>query len=362
MNITVVAGARPNFMKIAPLSHAVDRYNRESDRKINMRVVYTGTSDEAWLGGTLFEDLNISRPDAYLNVSGDTLNRLAAGIMTSFEKDLRDNHADVVVVVDDFTSTMACAIVAKKMSVKVAHLVAGTRSFDMSMPKEVNRMITDGLSDILFVGGYSAAYNLRISGTVMEHIHMVGNILMDTLRENIDKVKRPAVLDEVKDRFLLLTLNRKVMTGNKELLARVMKEIVAAAGDVDIVAPLHDYVRAAVREVIDVPANLHIVPPLGYLEFLYLERHAAGIITDSGNVAEEATFLGVPCITLSGYTEHKETVNTGSNELGCDDPALIGELTGRMVEGKWKKSSIPERWDGHTADRIVCILAGEADE
>ena len=182
MNITVVAGARPNFMKIAPLSHAVDRYNRESDRKINMRVVYTGTSDEAWLGGTLFEDLNIPRPDAYLNVSGDTLNRLAAGIMTSFEKDLRDNHADVVVVVDDFTSTMACAIVAKKMNVKVAHLVAGTRSFDMSMPKEVNRMITDGLSDILFVGGYSAAYNLRISGTVMEHIHMVGNILMDTLR------------------------------------------------------------------------------------------------------------------------------------------------------------------------------------
>lgn len=361
MNITIVAGARPNFMKIAPLIHAIKRH-KAAGEDINTRVIYTGKEDDPSIAGKLFEDLNMERPDTFLGAQRNSLNQLAAEIMTAFEKELTENPADIVMVVDDFTSTMACAIVAKKMGVKVAHLVAGTRSFDMNMPKEVNRMITDGLSDILLTAGYTAGHNLRISGTEIGNIHMTGNILMDTLRENLHKAVRPAFMDGLKltDKgYLLLTINRKAMTSDTALMKRLLENILEKADGATVIAPLHNYAREAVKATGIQNDRLLVIPPVSYLEFCYLEKNARGIITDSGNVAEEATFLGVPCITLTNYTEHKETVTVGTNELACEDPELTGQLVGKIMAGQWKKAEIPERWDGHSAERIVRTLIEE---
>lgn len=361
MKITIVAGARPNFMKIAPIVRAIDTARGEGKR-ISYRLVYTGREDDTSLDPSLFADLNMKQPDVYLGVVSHNTIELTAGIMLAFEQELTNNPTDVVLVVDDLTATMSCAIVAKKQNIKVAHLVAGTRSFDMSMPKEVNRMIADGLSNYLFTAGMVANRNLNQAGTESQNVYYVGNILIDTIRYNRNKLIKPlwfSVLGLNEQAYLLLTLNRRTLLNNKENLRQLIETLIEQAAGMPIVAPLHTYVHDALKALHITAPNLHILPPQSYLCFGYLMNKAKGIVTDSGNVAEEATFLGIPCITLSSYAEHPETWRIGTNELVNEDAAALAAAIHKLLKGEWKQGQLPDRWDGRTAERIVQILIGE---
>lgn len=360
MKITIIAGARPNFMKIAPLMRSINMARRQG-KPIEARLVYTGSSHDKSLEKSLFEDLDMPRPDTCLEVESNDFFQRLAGIIIAFARELETNPADLVMVVDDLTPTMACSIVARKKGVKVAHLVAGIRSFDMNMPKEVNRMITDGLSDILFTAGMDANRNLNQTGTEQKHVHFVGNILIDNLRHNKNRMKEPEIIktNRLKGKeYLLLTINRRALLENTERLEELVDTLFLHT-DMPVIIPVHDYVKEKLESLGFKSERMHIIPPQPYLKFCYLTRHAKAIVTDSGNVAEEATFLGIPCITLSTYAEHPETTSLGTNRLVGEDPKLLAEALDILQKGEWKKGQLPERWDGHTAERIVQTLLEE---
>ncbi len=351
-NICIFTGARPNFIKVAPLIRAIEHTD-----DCQFQLVYAGTADDSTLEDSLFSDLQISRPDVFLGVDCENLNELTGRVMAEFERYLEQHETDTVIVVDDLASTMAAAIVAKKHGLRLAHLVAGTRSFDINMPKEINRLVIDGLSDLLFTAGVGASSIATREGAENHKIYLVGNILMDTLRYNHDRWTRPACLDGIEDgRYLVFTLNRKALLADKENLKRMLDAISEVAGNIPVIAPL----RGPAHDVVlSLNSQLSILNSLSYLDFGYLTSHAMGIITDSGNVAEEATFNHVPCITLNSYTEHSETVKQGTNVLVGEDAGKLRESLTDLVAGRWKESSLPDRWDGRTAERIVKILTQE---
>lgn len=363
MQICIVAGARPNFIKVAPVIRTVVKA-KEQGRDVDYKLVYAGREDDPTLEGTLFEDLQIARPDVFLDVDCVNLNELTGQVMSAFERYLQQNKTDVVIVVDDLASTMAAAIVTKKQGILLAHLAAGTRSFDITMPKEINRLVIDGLSDILFTAGMSNNSIANKEGAELSKVYMVGNVLIDNIRYNKTRLVRPAVLDTlgVKDGgYIVFTLNRKALMAARENLKEMVMAMIRNANGTPIIAPLRNDAAALIRSFVDdsgtpITENLHIIAPFGYLEFGYLTANAKGIITDSGNVAEEATFNGVPCITLNSYTEHIETVKQGTNVLVGEDASLLGKAVADMVAGRWKTASIPDRWDGRSAERIVQIL------
>jgi UDP-N-acetylglucosamine 2-epimerase (non-hydrolysing) len=347
-------------MKVAPIIRAIIKA-RDEGKAIDYQLVYAGRKDDPTLEPSLFTDLQMPQPDVWLGVDCENLNELTGRVMGAFELYLQEHPTDVVIVVDDLASTMAAAIVTKKQGIRLAHLVAGTRSFDIHMPKEINRLVIDGLSDLLFTAGMGSNSIVSREGAELSQVYMVGNILMDTLRFNHPRLIRPAVVDELglkEGGYIVFTLNRKALIANGENLAKMVCEAAKAAGSVPIVAPLRGNARKAVEEALaNMPQHpFRFISPLGYLEFGWLTAHAQGIITDSGNVAEEATFNGVPCITLNSYTEHIETVKTGSNLLVGEDAEQLAAAVADMVLGKWKKSALPDRWDGRSAERIVQIL------
>ncbi|WP_277120684.1 UDP-N-acetyl glucosamine 2-epimerase [Bacteroides ndongoniae] len=358
MKITIVSGARPNFMKIAPICRAIDAA-RESGKDITYRIVYTGPEADNSLEASLFSDLNMRKPDACLGVSVQEQSETAAAIMLAFEKELDAHPAQVILVVDDLTATMSCAIVAKKRGLKVAHVIAGTRSFDMNMPREVNRTIVDAISDYLFTAGMVANRNLNQEGMIPEYIHYVGNILIDNIRYNRHRLIQPRWFDSLglkKGNYLLLTLNRHDLLDKKAVVQSLLQTVIEKADGMPIVAPLHPYVEKAVK-ALDLPAaNLHILPPQSYLHFGFLINQAKGIVTDSGNIAEEATFLDVPCITLNTYAEHPETWRIGTNELVGENSFALAAALDKLLHGDWKHTTLPDRWDGRTAERIVQTL------
>jgi UDP-N-acetylglucosamine 2-epimerase (non-hydrolysing) len=360
-NICIMAGARPNFVKVAPLIRAI-----EKTTGADYQLVYAGREDDPTIEQSLFDDLQMPRPNVFLNVDSDKLNEITSRVMAEFDSYLDTHDTDVVIVVDDLASTMATAIVTKKRGVRLAHLVAGTRSFDITMPKEINRLVIDALSDYLFTAGVRSNSVASREQNETSQTYMVGNILMDSLRFNQSRLRKPA-LEVEEGGYLVLTLNRKALLADSDNLLKMIEAMVASAQDTPIIAPL----RGRAREILEASPltppkeggqkeaprhGLRIVDPLPYLEFGWLTAHAKGIITDSGNVAEEATFNGVPCITLNSYTEHQETVSIGSNELVGGDVEKLRSAMARMLAGNWKKCSLPERWDGRTADRIVKIL------
>ncbi len=361
MNICIVAGARPNFIKVAPIVRAVENA-RAHGRDVSYTLVFAGAEDDPTLEPSLFQDLQIAPPQVYLNVVCENLNELTGQVMSAFEHYLQENKTDVVIVVDDLASTMAAAIVTKKQGIRLAHLVAGTRSFDISMPKEINRLVIDGLSDLLFTAGMGASSIAAREGAELSKIYMVGNILLDTLRFNLNRLRKPAFMEAYREReYLVFTLNRRALLAHRDNLCRMIHSMVQHAGGMPIIAPLRGKTAQVVEEILaqmpDLqPGAFTLVPSLGYLEFGWLTAHARGIITDSGNVAEEATFLGMPCITLNSYTEHIDTVKIGTNELVGEDPELLGQMVEKMVQGQWKTGALPPRWDGRTAERIVQIL------
>ena len=339
MNICIVAGARPNFIKVAPVIRAIENA-RAHGRDIGYTLVYTGAEDDPTLEPSLFDDLQIAPPQVFLGVTCENLNELTGQVMSAFERYLQSNPTNVVIVVDDLASTMAAAIVTKKQGIKLAHIVAGTRSFDIKMPKEINRLVIDGLSDLLFTAGMGANSNATREGAELSKIYTVGNILMDTLRFNRNRLKAPSGLELQAGNYLVFTLNRKALLADRENLRRMIEAMIENAGGMPIIAPLRGKAAETIQEMgflqeaSPMGGGLVGAPPLSYLEFGWLTANARGIITDSGNVAEEATFNGVPCITLNSYTEHIETVKIGTNEL-------VGEDAGKWCVANGRKAPYP---------------------
>ncbi|MFC2511505.1 MAG: UDP-N-acetyl glucosamine 2-epimerase [Prevotella denticola] len=369
INLCVFCGARPNFIKVAPIIRVIDRLSgSEKRRGVSYSLVYAGRADDPTLEDGLFASLSIRRPDVCLGVECENLNELTGQVMSKFEQYLQANPTDIVIVVDDLASTMAAAIVTKKQAITLAHIAAGTRSFDITMPKEINRLVIDGLSDILFTAGFSNNSIANKEGAELSKVYMVGNILIDNIRYNCERIEKMRLSDiealsglPLKERgYLVFTLNRKALLADPENLEKMLRVLVETAAGLPVIAPLRDsavqvVLALALKKNINLH-NLHIVNPLGYLDFSCLTAHARGIITDSGNVAEEATFNSVPCITLNSYTEHIETVKVGSNVLVGENADLLRRALEDVVSGRWKKCGIPERWDGRSAERIVQIL------
>ena len=358
MKVTIVSAARPNFMKIAPLCRAMDAA-RKNGADISYRIVYTGPSDDPSLEASLFSDLDMPCPDACLGIRVHNHSQVTADVMLAFEQELDNHPAHVVLVVDDTTASMACSVVAKKRGLKVAHVIAGTRSFDMNMPREVNRTIVDAISDYLFTAGMVANRNLNQEGMIPDYIHYVGNILIDTIRYNRHRLLQPLWFDSLglrKGNYLLLTLNRHDLLQRRPVLASLLQTLLDKAAGMPILAPLHPYVEHAIEATGIKASNLHILPPQSYLHFGFLVNQAKGIVTDSGNIAEEATFLDVPCITLNTYAEHPETWRIGTNELVGENTFALASALDRLMRGDWKHATLPDRWDGRAAERIVQTL------
>ena len=357
-NICILAGARPNFIKVSPLVRALNR----SD-EARCFLVYAGREGDPTLEPSLFDDLEIAPPQFYLGVDSVKLNEITSQVMAEFDRFLDEHPVDVVIVVDDLASTMAAAIVTKKRGLRLAHLVAGTRSFNINMPKEINRLVIDALSDYLFTAGVRSTGVATREQSEQSQTYMVGNILMDTLRFNRARLHRPSLLPDLQENsYIVFTLNRKALLADEDHLSQLLSAMIEAAGDTPIIAPLRPEASQVVSrlttasEISSVNCKLSTVNSLNYLEFGWLTAHAKGIITDSGNVAEEATFNGVPCITINDYTEHQETVTVGSNVLVGEDPDRLREAVTRLVSGQWKHSALPDRWDGRTAERILQVL------
>lgn len=358
MNVTLIAGARPNFVKIAPIIHAI-KNAQNNEKNISYRLVHTGQHYDKKMSDTFFNELNIPEPDTNLGCGGGTQAEQTAAIMVAFEKELMANPTDLVLVVGDVTSTMACSIVAKKLNTKVAHVEGGIRSFDLTMPEEINRMVTDVLADYFYTTTELANENLRKLGIPDEKIFFVGNVMIDTLLANRKKFTKPTFFDEMKlqkGNYFVLTMHRPANVDEDEKLKALMHEIVTNTRQLPIVFPIHPRTAKIFSQMGIQAANLNIVEPLGYLEFNYLVENAKAVITDSGGITEETTVLGIPCITLRDNTERPETITIGTNELIGTNPMAIKPALDKLFAGEWKKGGIPELWDGNAAERIVKCL------
>lgn len=358
MKITLIAGARPNFIKIAPLIHAIEKA-RFSGHDISYRLVHTGQHYDKNMSDTFFEELDIPQPNVNLGCGGGTQAEQTAAIMIAFEKELQANPADLVLVVGDVTSTMSCSIVAKKLNTRVTHVEAGIRSWDLTMPEEINRMVTDCLADFYFTTSEVANTNLRNAGVTEDRIHFVGNVMIDTLMKQRPHFRKTELTDKLclKDgKYIVLTLHRPANVDEADKLRDTIQQITGNVHSEPIVFPIHPRTAKMFEDLNIKAPNLHVVEPLGYLEFNYLVEHARAVVTDSGGITEETTVMGIPCITLRDNTERPETCTIGTNELIGTNPANIAPALATLYAGEWKKGGIPPLWDGHTAERIVDIL------
>ena len=402
MHITLIAGARPNFMKIAAIVHAIERFNESrvesQESRVEYRLVHTGQHYDKNMSDTFFEELGIPAPDVNLGCGGGSQAEQTAHIMVEFEKDLMAHPTDVVLVVGDVTSTMACSIVAKKLNTKVCHVEAGIRSWDLTMPEEINRMVTDSLADYMFTTSDVANRNLIRQGAELveslefrverslkvdsgeslpedkyaqercpQRVWFVGNVMIDTLLANRARFRKPEVWDKLglkEKEYIVMTMHRPANVDEENHLRAMMEQIVDNAHGLPVIFPIHPRTAKLlfglegerVRGLEGMP-NLYIVEPMGYLEFNYLVERAKAVVTDSGGITEETTVVGVPCITLRDNTERPETCTVGTNELIGTNPDAIKPALDKLFAGQWKHGAIPELWDGHAADRIVQILS-----
>lgn len=358
MKIDLIAGARPNFMKIAPIIDAIHKAQKEGD-KISYRLIHTGQHYDKNMSDSFFEQLGIPQPDVNLGAGGGTQAEQTASIMIGYEKLLIAEKSDLCLVVGDVTSTMACSIVAQKLHIPVAHVEAGIRSNDWKMPEEINRLVTDSITNYFFTTTTEAGQNLIESGVNKNKIHLVGNTMIDTLLKHRPRFQKPAFWDELnlfKDGYLVITLHRPGNVDEEGKLKALINEIIAHSNNLPLVFPVHPR-TAKILQSIGIKHNrLHTIEPLGYLEFNFLVENAKAVITDSGGITEETTVMGIPCMTLRNNTERPETVRIGTNELIGTDPKAIKPAMDKLFAGNWKKGAIPEMWDGKTAERIVSIL------
>ncbi len=356
--IDIIAGARPNFMKIAPIIHALQAH-RQDGGSLRYRLVHTGQHYDARMSGDFFTQLGIPEPDVNLEVGSGTQAEQTAAIMIRYEKLLLEARSNLCLVVGDVTSTMACAIAAQKLCVPVAHVEAGIRSGDWTMPEEINRMVTDAITNWFFTTSEVANANLRRAGIEEERIFFVGNTMIDTLLANKARLRAPAFWQEHSlkvGEFFVLTLHRPANVDTSGGFAQLLSAIGEGTRGLPVVFPVHPRTAKIIHAVASLPDNLLLVEPQPYLEFNYLVKHAKAVITDSGGITEETTVMGVPCLTLRNSTERPETVTIGTNELIGIDPVKLKPALDRLFAGEWKKGSIPEKWDGQTSLRIVAAL------
>lgn len=386
--IDLIAGARPNFMKIAPIIEALDAPRAEG-LPLQYRLIHTGQHYDQKMSGDFFEQLGIPNPHHNLEVGSGSQAEQTAAIMVRYEKIQLTKRSDLCLVVGDVTSTMACAITAQKLGIPVAHVEGGIRSGDWTMPEEINRMVTDSVTNWFFTTSEYANTNLRKMGVSDNRIFFVGNTMIDTLLKQMPNFRPPAIWTEADLQpggYFVLTLHRPANVDNSYKLAALLSAIESSTRCLPVIFPVHPRTRQALskaalqRKPYDIrsptfpspaksqvpgtkddlpPAHfpLILVDPLGYLEFNYLVQHAKAVITDSGGITEEATVMGVPCMTLRDSTERPETVIIGTNELLGTDPASLKPVLDRLFALQWKSGRIPPLWDGHAATRIV----GELD-
>lgn len=355
MKLTLVAGARPNFMKIAPIITAI-KLKQAEGIDIHYRLIHTGQHYDNNLSGNFFSELKIPRPDANFEVKSGSQAQLTAAIMIAFEKELTINPCDLVLVVGDVTSTMACTIVAKKAGIDVAHVEAGIRSGDMNMPEEINRIVTDSLTDVFFTTSIHANQNLKQLGVDERKVFFVGNVMIDTLRANEHRLKKPSIWDDLhlKEKgYFVMTLHRPSNVDEAEKLKHLIAEIVKQSSNLPVIFPVHPRTKKMMESLCINFNNLHLVEPFGYLEFNYLVKHAFAVLTDSGGITEETTVMNVPCITLRENTERPETCDIGTNVLVGTHPGNIKNAFDVLFSGHWKQGKIPEKWDGKAAERII---------
>ena len=356
--IDIIAGARPNFMKIAPIIHAI-RARQAEGSALRFRLVHTGQHYDEKMSGEFFRQLEIPPPDVNLEVGSGTAAEQTGEIMRRYEKLLLEQRSDLCLVVGDVTSTMACAIAAQKLGVKVAHVEAGIRSGDWSMPEEINRMVTDAITNWFFTTSETANTNLRQSGVEESRIFFVGNTMIDTLLANLPKLRQPACWIELcltPKSYVVLTLHRPANVDDAENLQALLHAVSQACAGLAVVFPVHPRTRSVLSKLPALPDNLHPLDPQPYLEFIHLVRDALAVVTDSGGITEEATLLDVPCLTLRANTERPETVELGTNELLGTDPQAIAPAMARVRSGQWKHGTTPPLWDGKTACRIVAHI------
>lgn len=356
--IDIIAGARPNFMKIAPLIRALEA-RQASGGHLRYRLVHTGQHYDPRMSGDFFTQLGIPEPHVNLEVGSGTQAEQTAAIMVRYEKLLLERKSDVCLVVGDVTSTMACAIAAQKLWVKVAHVEGGIRSGDWTMPEEINRMVTDAITNWFFTTSEFANRNLRAAGVPDERIFFVGNTMIDTLLANMDRLKKPDFWDAqgIKPKeYFVLTLHRPANVDQGSSFAQLLRAVGEGTRGRPVIFPVHPRTAKTLRELSDLPSNIRMVEPQPYLEFNYLVKHAMGVITDSGGITEETTVMGVPCMTLRTTTERPETTTIGTNELLGIQPEALRPALDKLFAGAWKKGSVPPLWDGHTAERIVQVL------
>ena len=357
--IDLIAGARPNFMKIAPIIRAIDALEPAS-AGMAYRLVHTGQHYDARMSADVFGQLGLPAPDVNFEVGSGTQARQTADIMTRYEDLLMDKRPDICLVVGDVTSTMACAITAQKLRISVAHVEAGTRSGDWTMPEEINRIITDSVSNYFFTTSECASGNLRRADIDAARIFFVGNTMIDTLLTNMDRLTAPPFWDELKLEpgcYFVLTLHRPENVDTPESFGALLKAIGSRTRGEKVIFSAHPRTAKTLREVGDMPDNIVVVEPQPYLAFNFLVKHSKAVITDSGGISEEATVMGIPCMTLRNSTERPETVSIGTNELVGTNPDAIGSALDRVFAGEWKRGGIPELWDGKAAIRIVDHLA-----
>lgn len=357
-SLTIVSGARPNFVKISPIIQSLKKAAAKG-ADIRYRLVHTGQHYDYKMSESFFSELNIPIPDVNLGCGGKSQAQQTAAIMVAFEKDLMRNPTELVLVVGDVTSTLACSIVAKKAGAKIAHVEAGLRSFDSTMPEEINRIVTDSISDYYFTTSEYANKNLRRAGGSDDRIFFVGNVMIDTLLANKNRFRPSddyAHLGLKLRKYIVLTLHRPSNVDDESRLRRLINQIVKSSCGNPVIFPVHPRTAKMLKRLNLQADNLHLISPLGYLEFNYLVKNAMAVITDSGGVSEETTVLKIPCLTLRDKTERPETCLIGTNELVGATPENIDLAMKKLFSGNWKEGAIPQLWDGRTADRIVDIL------
>ena len=368
LKLVIIAGARPNFMKIAPLIRAIETHNGRGQRAIEWRLVHTGQHYDAAMSDIFFAELGIPAPHINLDVGSGSQATQTANVMKAFEPICSEECPDWVIVVGDVNSTLACTLVAAKLGVKVAHVEAGLRSFDRTMPEEINRLVTDALADLLFTPSSDADENLRREGIHDSKIRLVGNIMIDTLLANLKKARMSNVLQRLelqKNDFAYVTLHRPSNVDDPVSLTSIMVELTRLATQMPIVFPMHPRTRKMCAEfgiICNQSKGLKILDPIGYHDSLCLTENARFVLTDSGGLQEESTYFRTPCLTLRPNTERPVTVSTGSNRLTTTE-RFVSDVKD-ILNGPIKLGEIPSLWDGKTAERIVNVLmeSGSAAE
>lgn len=361
ISVHLVAAARPNFMKIAPLYHALRAQEWSSPA-----IVHTGQHYDPNMSGAFFRDLRLPDPDFHLNVGSGTHSEQTGGVMIAYEKVCRTQRPDWIIVVGDVNSTAACAIVGAKLCIPVVHLEAGLRSRDRRMPEEINRLVTDAIADVLWIPSADAAVNLRAEGVADERMDFVGNIMIDSyemLREQIEADRTYLDLGLKKAGYAIVTLHRPSNVDHKQTMQELVRQLVLASQELPLVFALHPRTRKKLDEfgllnALTESPRVSVIDPLGYIQFMNLVIHSSAAITDSGGVQEETTYLGIPCLTLRENTERPITISAGTNCLV--EPAELLDRVQEVVAGKWSRGGQIAGWDGNSAQRCAEALARRA--